>query len=123
MTIHCILPCETPTRSYKDRVKTGFSSFEMAPYTLRRSGKIQRHCRMKQKGWNTPDNSRNHVIPVSERVTQGHPDSVTQTQHSTNTTGMWPEVTNLLIPLQSKSSFSEAWSSLRRSVIWLDLPS
>jgi len=32
------LPCEIPTRSYKDRVKrvkTNFSSFEMAQYTLR----------------------------------------------------------------------------------------
>jgi len=59
---------------------------------------------MKQKGWNSPDNGRNHIIQALERVTQGHPDSVTQRQHSTNNT----EITSLLLPLPSKASLSEA---------------
>lgn len=89
----------------------------MAQYPLMASGTVQRNFRMKQKGWNTPDNGRNPIIQVLEGVTQGHPDRVTQRQHSTNNSGTWPEITSLLIPLQSKSCFS-----LQRSVIWLDLP-
>lgn len=65
----------------------------MAQYPLMASGTIQRNFRMKQKGWNTPDNGRNPIIQVLEEVTQGHPDRVTQRQHSSNNTGTWPEMT------------------------------
>lgn len=117
MTVFCTLPFETPIRSYKNRVKTEFSSFVIAHFPLKMNGTIQRNFRMKQKGWNTPENSRNPIIQVLEGLTQGHPDRITQRQHSTNNTGTWPEITSLIILLQSKICFS-----LQCSTIWLDLP-
>lgn len=68
----------------QEQSKTEFSSFEIAHYPLITSDTIQRNFRMKKKGWNTPDNGRNPIRQVLEGVTQGHPERVTQRQHSSN---------------------------------------
>lgn len=77
MTVFCTLPYETlgiPQLGITKTVKTEFSSLEIAHYPLMTSGTFQRSFRIKQKGWNTPKNSRNPITQVLEGLTQGHPD-------------------------------------------------